>query len=341
MDINSVTDRFVADWRGKFVDQDGYYGSQCWDVPAKFAIQYLGVPSFPTGSGGAEGLFRLFQAPLPNYFDRLPASSAQKGDIGVMPATAGNKWGHTFIVLRRLDANTVEVIEQDGGNDPDGDGRANGVAYITRRSINSMSGILRFKGANMNPNKGDVDNILGEVWGRAPNPEDYGYTNQSWHDFVYNMLAAYPWQNRKAAFNKANADAAQAKKDAASNLGVAEIRSANFQKICDAVGVTRLPDEQKTTNLIVAEINRLKGIGTELSNANSTINELKQRIDELAKNPTKEQVAAIQKLLDEANAKAVDAQAKLEKKAEEDTQAENGILSALRALWRIITRKDS
>lgn len=52
-------------------------------------------------------------------------------------------------------------------------------------------------------NRGDVDNILRELWGREPNPEDYGYTNMNWKEFIYNALAAYPWNDRKKAFAKA------------------------------------------------------------------------------------------------------------------------------------------
>lgn len=325
-------DQFVAKYNGVHIDEDGYYGAQCWDVSARYAREVVGCPSFPTGSGGAEGLFRIFANPIPNYFDKLPASSAQRGDVAVFPAGFSPPWGHTAVIISR-NGNSLQVIEQNG-NVP------SGKSYITTRYVSSLSGVLRpKKGAEaMKPNRGDVDNILGEVWGRKPNPEDYGYTDQSWHDFVYNLLAAYPWQNRKEAFNEANRQKDRAVAEAGHNLGVAETRSANLQALCDAIGVTRLPDEQKTTENIIAEFKRLQGLGTALTEANSALAGLKLQIDELANRPTQKQLDDLVKSSDEANKRALEAQAELEKYKEKDANDEKEAVNWLTALWRIITR---
>jgi len=58
-------DQFIAQTNGTHVDEDGYYGAQCWDLVAKYARVVVGCPSFPTGSGGAEGLYRIFADPIP------------------------------------------------------------------------------------------------------------------------------------------------------------------------------------------------------------------------------------------------------------------------------------
>jgi hypothetical protein len=103
-----------------------------------------------------------------------------------------------------------------------------------------------------NPVKGDVDNILGELWGRPPNPEDYGYTQQNWHDAIYGMFGAYPWRNR---FEILQNKYPQAVKDLEIVSGIAETRSRNLQTVCDALGVPRQPDEQVTSQAIVDKYN--------------------------------------------------------------------------------------
>lgn len=145
----------------------------------------------------------------------------------------------------------------------------------------------------MKPNSGDVDNILGELWGRKPNPEDYGYTEQSWHDFIYGALAAYPYKNRMADY----ADAVQKREGYNNVLGIAEIRSANFQRICDALAIERLPDEQATTDKIVAKIKAMQEIISQVAN-------LKMQIEALSLRPTQADLDKLKKVADDANTKA-------------------------------------
>lgn len=146
-----ASDEFVAQYNGQYIDEDRYYGSQCWDVVARYAREKWGCPSFPTGSGGAEGLFRLYQNPIPQYFDKVSRDDLQPGDIVVWSSDFYPPWGHTALVWRR-DGNTLFVLEQDGSKDPNGDGIADGVSYIAQRIITSkVAGGLRPKGANMEP----------------------------------------------------------------------------------------------------------------------------------------------------------------------------------------------
>jgi len=163
--------------------------------------------------------------------------------------------------------------------------------------INSYGGLMK-------PNSGDVDNILGELWGRPPNPEDYGFTNGNWHDFIYGALGAYPYKDRMADY----ADAVQKREGYNTALGIAEIRSANFQRICDALSITRLPDENKTTDQIVAKIKAMQEIM-------STIANLKLQIEALSARPTQEQYDKLKATAEDANAKALALQ-------EEKVQAE-------------------
>lgn len=132
------------------------------------------------------------------------------------------------------------------------------------------------------PVKGDVDNILGELWGRPPNPEDYGYTNQSWHDFIYGAMAAYPWRDR---YHILQVLYPQACIDRDTNLQIAEQRSQNFGDICDAHGVVRLPDEQVTTKAINAKyvqaINDCKVLEAEVKKLQGENTALQKQLDDL------------------------------------------------------------
>ncbi|NBU34394.1 CHAP domain-containing protein [bacterium] len=134
---------FVNKYNGVHIDEDGYYGAQCWDVSARYAREVVGCPSFPTGSGGAEGLFRLFANPIPQYFDRIannksdPNQLPLPGDVIVWDASFSPPWGHTAVCIS-ADASGVNVIEQNGNN-------PGGVAYIKKRGWTGVSGWLRPK----------------------------------------------------------------------------------------------------------------------------------------------------------------------------------------------------
>lgn len=140
-------DQFVAKYNGVHIDEDGYYGAQCWDVVARYAREVIGCPYFPTGSGGAEGLYRIFADPIPQYFDRIQGGY-RKGDVIVWQASFSPPYGHTALCLD-FDGTTLTVLEQNGNN-------PGGVAYIKQRSLYGVSGALR-------PKKGiDVANFTKE-----------------------------------------------------------------------------------------------------------------------------------------------------------------------------------
>lgn len=110
---------------GNYIDVDGYYQGQCWDLSAHKARHVDGCPSFPTGSGGAEGVYRLFQNPLPQYYTKVannPSDVNQlppRGAHIVYGPTATNKYGHIEVVMG-ANASGVDVIYQDGFNPTQG-----------------------------------------------------------------------------------------------------------------------------------------------------------------------------------------------------------------------------
>lgn len=166
-------DQFVAKYNNTHIDEDGYYGAQCWDVVARYAREVVGCPSFPTGSGGAEGLYRLFQNPIPQYFDRIannPNQIPQKGDVIVWGASFSPPYGHTALVISANTAGTTNL--EQNGNNPGGN------AYIKTRNWVGVSGWLRpktMKGNDMYPNKGDIVNLWGAIRKAQPNDNDVAY----------------------------------------------------------------------------------------------------------------------------------------------------------------------
>lgn len=271
---------------------DGNLTGQCVTLNKWFLAEMTDVPNPFMARGDARYVGKRLVAE--GHAVEVPYDQRQPGDFVVYEY---GQYGHIGVLLTsdRLFEQNVNV----GGvarKLVDG-------AYVYASRVGSLNepwravkpNIYRIKsyGGNSMPNNGDVDNILGELWGRAPNPEDYGYTQQSWHDFIYNALAAYPYQNRKADY----ADAVQKRKGYDTVLGIAETRSANFQRICDALGIQRQPNEQVTTDLIVAKIQGLL-------EAVASIGALQAQIAELSERPTQKELDDLKKAADDANAKA-------------------------------------
>lgn len=183
IDINS---------RGIHIDEDGYYGAQCWDVVARYAREVVGCPSFPTGSGGAEGLFRIFADPIPQYFDRIannPNDATQlprKGDVIVWQASFSPPYGHTALVIS-ADAGGVRVLEQNGNN-------PGGNAYQITRNFVGVSGWLRpKKGQEMeHPVEQDAKNLYQVLYDLPANPGQIAFaTSKTWKDFMYQEIGGY------------------------------------------------------------------------------------------------------------------------------------------------------
>ena len=272
---------------------DGNLTGQCVTLNKWFLAEMTEVPSPFAARGDARYVGKRLVAE--GHAVEVPYDQRQQGDFVVYEY---GQYGHIGVLLSgdRIFEQNVNV----GGvarKLVDG-------AFVYASRVGSLSeswrpvkpNIYRIKsyGGIMKPNSGDVDNILGELWGRKPNPEDYAYTNGDWHDFIYGALGASPYKDRMADY----ADAVQKREGYTNVLGIAEIRSANFQRICDALAIERLPDEQATTDKIVAKIKAYQEIISQVAN-------LQAQIEALSLRPTQKEVDALKKSADDANAKAL------------------------------------
>lgn len=164
-----AADDFVGRYQGVYIDEDNSFGSQCWDLVARYAREMWQCPYFPTVSGGAEGLWRYFSDPIPKYFEKVLSTDLKKGDIVVWDKTFYPPYGHTALVFERIGPNSILVFEQDGSRDQNGDGNADGVSYLVVRSLSKVNGGLRPKGQTMEPviDSSHEARIIAEEYGVA------------------------------------------------------------------------------------------------------------------------------------------------------------------------------
>ena len=125
MTLNEWANAALAHQFGNYIDEDGAYQGQCWDLSANYGRLVVGCPSMPTVTGGAEGLYTRFANPMPQFFDKVannPNDANQlppAGAVMVYGPTSGNPYGHTEVVMG-ANSSGVDVIYQDGFNPTQG-----------------------------------------------------------------------------------------------------------------------------------------------------------------------------------------------------------------------------
>lgn len=300
-------DAFFNRWNGKKIDEDGYYGTQCWDLAAAYAREEYGCPSLPTGSGGAEGVYRLFQNPIGQYFDRIanspdPNNIPQKGDLVVWTNKTSPPWGHIALVMS-ANSTSMTVFEQNGGIDYNKDGIADGTAYTINRGYANVAGWLRPKAQGETMSKVDINlaRILSYFIGGRVNPS--------------------------ALDGKHDGD-----------LNKNHVGKETNQEIWDWY---QSAEGQAWKNKINVTLLQAENIASQLATANTTIAALTSQISDLNKRPTEAQLEELKKAAEAANEAMMKAQAELEKKKEQDAEADKQTKGFFRALWRLITGKDA
>ena len=269
-----TVDQYIEQYSGKHIDEDGYYGAQCWDVVAKYSRKVHGCPSFPTGSGGAEGLYRIFANPIGQYFTRVknevgnPNQLPKKGDIVVWSKDFYQPWGHTALVLSATSSG-MTVMEQNGGN-------PGGVAYIKNRGWSKVSGWLT--------------------------PKTGGSSTMSKTDLSIARILAHGLLGRLDAHSGAS------DRDLNKNHVGQETNAKIWQFFKSSEGVNwrnRIP------RLVNAEKNAVN-LGNALKKSNTELQAIQKKLAEMGERPTQKQLDDLNKAVTVANQKAIEAQTKIE-----------------------------
>lgn len=76
---------FKDKYNGKWVDYDGAYGCQCWDLAQKYFTECLGLPASVLGGCGlvSNMLYPPKRYELDKYFDEVPTTEMCAGDVCV------------------------------------------------------------------------------------------------------------------------------------------------------------------------------------------------------------------------------------------------------------------
>ena len=84
---------FRDKYNGKYVDYDGSYGSQCWDLAEYYFIECLGLPSSVLSGCGlvSNMLYPPKRAELDKYFDEVNIGNMYQGDVCIW------EYGHIAI----------------------------------------------------------------------------------------------------------------------------------------------------------------------------------------------------------------------------------------------------
>lgn len=328
---------FRDQYNNRHIDEDGYYGAQCWDVVARYAREKYGCPSFPTVTGGAAGLFTNTAAIIKQYFDRVANNPNDANQIPPDGAIIvwGTAWspiyGHTAIKLAGGRGQNMTVFEQDGNN-------PGGNAYQKVRNYSGVIGWLVPKNQGVSTMiVQDAENWYGRlnklhmmVLG-DPLPRD-GFKGLVGLDTLTVIErfcdhpqadAALNWQNvgRTAVGDDWQGQIGRLSAEKENALQIAQARRNNYLRVIEAFGIADNPTEEIPTDQVIKKIealaNEKSALEQSLTSSNQNIIALQQQIRDLGDGPDAEIVAALQAKIDAANKQILEDQKAIEKAHQE------------------------
>lgn len=90
---------FRDKYNGQWLDWDGQYGAQCWDLAQIYVTECLGVPSWVlSGCGVAKKLlYQPKRSDLDAYFDEVDVHQMDAGDVCIWDGVNDNDAGHIAV----------------------------------------------------------------------------------------------------------------------------------------------------------------------------------------------------------------------------------------------------
>ena len=84
---------FKNKYNGKYIDYDGYYGPQCWDLGQFYFTEVLGLPDYILSGCGlvSNMLYPPKRAVMDEFFDEVPLNKMEQGDVVIW------EYGHIAI----------------------------------------------------------------------------------------------------------------------------------------------------------------------------------------------------------------------------------------------------
>lgn len=150
--------QFLSIYNNRYVDFDGYYGAQCFDL-VQYWSKYIGGHRF--GGGFAKEIYSQpgsFYTQIPNTPEAIPKA----GDIIVWAGSYNGGYGHTGIATGKGDINKFECFQQ---NDPTGS-----ISHLKIYNYNHVIGWLRPK-LSIEPEKFIIQKIKDIINSQISDPE--------------------------------------------------------------------------------------------------------------------------------------------------------------------------
>ena len=246
---------------------------QCWDLVDRYSLD-RGWGAVTTGDGYAEGVFNLFEDPLPQYYDRIantPDNAPACGDIIVwdrnVPGVTGVA-GHIALVLSGGPTGFV-VLEQ---NNPQ--------PYVTEAS-HPYTGVLGW----LHPkalNQGDD----------MPIPDQDNYFNRynkamlyirgremSRQEFQQNFVGRTDLQMLEAMLDNPEADGAHANEEEGASLAPGELEDLKSWKVMGQDYLKQLNDLKAQTAADIAQFTK------QLADTNAKLSDVTKQYQDLLNAP--------------------------------------------------------
>lgn len=107
---------FKNKYNGKYIDYDGYYGAQCWDLGQYYFTQVLGLPDYILSGCGlvSNMLYPPKRAQLDEFFDEVDTNHMEQGDVAIWEyghIAVYDHWDNSGVYFFSQNPNPCQVMQ--------------------------------------------------------------------------------------------------------------------------------------------------------------------------------------------------------------------------------------